>query len=224
MNSEFEIINNCRISDSKSLTKVLDLGLQPLANSLKKKQFENENKYPLTLSFCEKSSLLQLNEIIKKEILFDSYVWVTATSSTAKLYSNIFYNEVVKSVKFEKSNDLIIEIASNDGTFLKPFITNGFKKVFGVDPAKNICELANKNNIPTVNDYWSNDLAQNLAKKHGKAKLVFARNVIPHVSELNRLGLLVPKGCANAYLTLKKKKLGYCTFILNITILALKEV
>ena len=36
-----------------------------------------------------------------------------------------------------------------------------------------------------MNDYWSNDLAQSLAKKHGKAKLVFARNVIPHVSELN---------------------------------------
>ena len=185
MNNEFEIINKCRISDSKCLTKVLDLGLQPLANSLKKNQFDNENKYPLTLSFCEKSSLLQLNETIKKEILFDSYVWVTATSSTAKMYSKIFYNEVVKNIKLDKSNDLIIEIASNDGTFLKPFITNSFKKVIGVDPAKNISELANKNNIPTVNDYWSNDLAKSLAKKHGRAKLVFARNVIPHVSELN---------------------------------------
>ena len=185
MNNEFEIIDQCRISQSKNLTKVLDLGLQPLANSLKKKQFGNENKYPLTLSFCEKSSLLQLNETIKKEILFDSYVWVTATSSTAKMYSNKFYNEVVKNIKLEKSDDLIIEIASNDGTFLKPFITNGFRKVFGVDPAKNICELANINNITTVNDYWSSGLAKSLAKKHGKAKLVFARNVIPHVSELN---------------------------------------
>ena len=89
MNNEYQIINNCRISQSKSLTKVLDLGLQPLANSLKKKQFENENKYPLTLSFCEKSSLLQLNETIKKEILFDSYVWITATSSTANLFKYI---------------------------------------------------------------------------------------------------------------------------------------
>ena len=53
----------------------------------------------------------------------------------------------------------IIEIASNDGTFLKPFITNGFKK-FWCRSSKNICELANKNNIPTVNDYWSNDLTK----------------------------------------------------------------
>ena len=67
-------INECRISNSKDLTKVLDLGLQPLANSLKK-QYENENKYPLTLSYCEKSSLLQLNETInKKSYLINMYV------------------------------------------------------------------------------------------------------------------------------------------------------
>ena len=74
MNKDYETINKCRISDSEELVKVLDLGVQPLANALKKKQFEDEKKYPLTLSFCEKSSLLQLNETIKKEILFDKYV------------------------------------------------------------------------------------------------------------------------------------------------------
>ena len=36
VNSNFNIINECRISNSKDLKKVLDLGLQPLANSLKK--------------------------------------------------------------------------------------------------------------------------------------------------------------------------------------------
>ena len=41
-----------------------------------------------------------------------------------------------KEIKLDKSNDLIIEIASNDGTFLKPFIINGYKKVIGVEPKK----------------------------------------------------------------------------------------
>ena len=54
VNHNFNIINECRISNSKDLKKVLDLGLQPLANSLKKKQFEDEEKYPLTLSYCER--------------------------------------------------------------------------------------------------------------------------------------------------------------------------
>ena len=185
MNNNYETINRCRISDSKELVKVLDLGLQPLANSLKKKQFEDENKYPLTLSFCEKSSLLQLNETIKKEILFDKYVWVTSTSSTAKNYAQTFYKNVTNDIQLDKSKDLIIEIASNDGTFLKPFVNNGYKKVLGIDPAQNISDLANTNNIKTINDYWSKELSKQMLDRHGKAKLVFARNVIPHVSELN---------------------------------------
>ena len=37
VNNNYETINKCRISDSKELIKVLDLGVQPLANSLKKK-------------------------------------------------------------------------------------------------------------------------------------------------------------------------------------------
>ena len=185
VNNNYETINKCRISDSKELIKVLDLGVQPLANSLKKKQFEDENKYPLTLSFCEKSSLLQLNETVKKEILFDRYVWVTSTSATAKNYAQIFYKSVIKDIPLDKSNDLIIEIASNDGTFLKPFVSNGLKKALGIDPAKNISDLANKDNIKTINDYWSEELSKKMSKQYGKAKLVFARNVIPHVSELN---------------------------------------
>ncbi len=184
VNSNFNIINECRISNSKDLKKVLDLGLQPLANSLKKKQFEDEEKYPLTLSYCEESSLLQLNETIKKEILFDKYVWVSSTSSTAKNYAKIFYENVSKNLDIDK-NDLIVEIASNDGTFLKPFINNGHKKVIGVDPAKNICDIANKNNIKTINAYWNEECSENLQREHGNAKLVIARNVIPHVSELN---------------------------------------
>ena len=185
MNSKFELIKECRISNSKNLTKVLDLGIQPLANSLKKKQFDSEEKYPLTLSFCEQSSLLQLNETIKKEILFDSYVWVTSTSLTAKNYSETFYSDIRQRIKLDQDNDLVVEIASNDGTFLKPFVSNGFKKVIGVDPAANISEIANKNNIKTINKYWNKEFADIFLKQYGVAKLIIARNVIPHVSELN---------------------------------------
>lgn len=187
INNNFSTIAKCRISNSKKLTKILDLGMQPLANSLKKKQFGQEDKFKLSISFCEESSLLQLNETIKKEILFDQYIWVTSTSLTAKNYAQTFYEEVTKEIELDKNNDLIIEIASNDGTFLKPFVKKGFKKVIGVDPAKNICDIAIKDGIETINDYWSEDLSNNLKKQYGNAKLVFARNVIPHVSEINNV-------------------------------------
>jgi len=193
IDANYHTITECRISNSKKLTKILDLGNQPLANSLKKKQFEYEEKYPLSISFCEESSLLQLNETIKKEILFDSYLWVTSTSATAKNYAKIFYQNVTNEIQLDKKNDLIIEIASNDGTFLRPFVNNGYKKVIGVDPAKNISDLANKNNIKTINSYWSEECSENVLKQYGNAKLVIARNVIPHVSELNSVMLGLEK-------------------------------
>ena len=117
--------------------------------------------------------------------MFNKYVWVTSTSATARNYAQTFYKNVTEDIQLDKSNDLIIEIASNDGTFLKPFANNGFNKILGVDPAKNISELANKDKIKTINDYWSKELSDRMLKQYGKAKLVFARNVIPHVSELN---------------------------------------
>ena len=138
--------------------------MQPLANSLKKEQYKDENKYPLTLSYCEKSSLLQLNETIKKEILFDKYVWVSSTSTTEKNYANTFFFNITQSVHLDKNRDLIIEIASNDGTFLEPFKKNGFSKLIGVDPAKNICDLAKKKNINTINAYWDEEFSENIKK------------------------------------------------------------
>ena len=52
INNNYNTITKCRISNSTKLTKILDLGVQPLANSLKKKQFEYEDNYPLSISFC----------------------------------------------------------------------------------------------------------------------------------------------------------------------------
>ena len=55
----------------------------------------------------------------------------------------MFFSNINQNIQLEKNNDLIIEIASNDGKFLKPYVDDGFKKVIGVDPAKNICDVAN---------------------------------------------------------------------------------
>jgi hypothetical protein len=183
MKRHFSTIKNCRISESNELIDILHLGDQPLANSLKKNQKGNEEKFPLSISFCEKSSLLQLNETIDKKILFNHYVWVTGTSQSAKNYSKAFA-ECLTLVASPEKDDLIIEIASNDGTFLKPLALKGFRNVLGVDPAKNIAEIANQNGINTLPEFWSSSLANQILNENGAAKVVFARNVIPHVSDL----------------------------------------
>ena len=182
LEKKYEIITRCRISKGE-LIDVLYLGEQPLANSLKNNQKNSEEKFPLSISFCEEASLLQLNETVHKEVLFDHYVWVTGTSKTTQSYANAFADRLISNLDLKQEN-FIIEIASNDGTFLKTFLTKGYKNVLGVDPAKNIAEIANGNGVNTLPEFWSSSLANQIVADSGQVKVVFARNVIPHVSEL----------------------------------------
>ena len=146
-----------------------------LANSLKKNQKEIKEKFPLSISYCNNCALVQLNETINKSILFDHYVWVTGTSKTTVDHSHYFFRNAMS--RIAKLNPYVVEIASNDGTFLKRFQEAGCQ-VLGVDPAENIAEAATKDGIPTIAKFFNEKLAEQHAKDQGLADLVIARNVI----------------------------------------------
>lgn len=184
MNSTFlyTTIDACRICSSTELEPIIDMGNQPPANSLRSDLLEQLPAIPLTISRCKNCAAIQLNETVRPEYLFKNYVWVTGTSKTAEKYSELFYEQMVK--RCELSKVFAIEVASNDGTFLKRFKDHGHK-VIGVDPAQNIAKIANDNGVPTVNDFFSATLARDLIAKEGLADCIFARNVIPHVEHVH---------------------------------------
>ena len=96
---------------------------------------------------------MQLTKIVNPKILFDKYVWVTGTSHTTKRYLLNLSNYI--SNKFNKDKNLrVLEVASNDGSFLK-ILKKKFNNVYGVEPAKNIAKLANKNKLLTYNYYFN---------------------------------------------------------------------
>ena len=184
MSEIYETIKCCRICGSDNIEEVLNLGEQPPANSLYRSDEKRPPDVPLRLMYCQKCSTVQLGEDVDPEYLFGEYLWVTGTSATAEQYSHEFAKKALSQVVEHNKSPYIVEIASNDGTFLKRFIEKGCK-VLGIDPAKNIAELAVKNGIPTKADFFTLDLAERLVEKEGKADIVFARNVIPHVKEIH---------------------------------------
>ena len=184
MSEIYETIKCCRICGSDNIEEVLNLGEQPPANSLYRSDEKRPPDVPLRLMYCQKCSTVQLGEDVDPEYLFGEYLWVTGTSATAEQYSHEFAKKALSQVVEHNKSPYIVEIASNDGTFLKRFIEKGCK-VLGIDPAKNIAELAVKNGIPTKADFFTLDLAKRLVEKEGKADIVFARNVIPHVKEIH---------------------------------------
>ncbi len=179
---EYRTITACRSCGSRNLRKFFDLGRQPPANSLLKNPAEKEKPYSLSLSRCGDCGLIQLNETIDPKILFSRYLWVTGTSSTARAFARVFFRAAIaRCPGFRPGRGYVLEVASNDGTFLLPFQERGFK-VVGVDPAKNMASLARRNGIETRAVFFGEKAARALCKDYGQARLVIARNVLPHVA------------------------------------------
>ena len=125
---------------------------------------------------------MQLGESVDPESLFSKYIWVTSTSEVAKAYSKEFAKNAIAHSKIKKPR--VVEVASNDGTFLKAFQSLNCE-VLGVDPAKNIAETASNNGIETLNRFFNAAVAEELVAGGGKRDIVFARNVLPHVKEIH---------------------------------------
>ena len=115
--------------------------------------------------------------------MFSNYLY---TSSTSKSFRDHFVNAAkhyVKELKLNKRS-LVIDIGSNDGVALKPFLEMGYKNVLGVEPAKNLAKLANKNKIKTFNGFLDK---KNLKKIKKNADLILASNVFAHSDKLKEM-------------------------------------
>ena len=174
----------CRSCGNTDLKRVVSLGYQPLANNLLNKKEEKCELYPLEVNFCEKCFNCQLSVSVDSKKMFSNYLY---TSSTSKIFRNHFIESAkryIKQLKLNKKKTYIIDVGSNDGVALKPFLELGFKKVLGIEPAKNLAKLANKNKIKTFNGFLEK---KNLNKIKKNADLILASNVFAHSDKLREM-------------------------------------
>ena len=175
---------DCRSCGNVNLKRVVSLGYQPLANNLTNKKDESCELFPLEVNYCGKCHNCQLSVAIDPKKMFSNYLY---TSSTSKVFRNHFIEaakKYSKDLKLNKKKSYIIDIGSNDGVALKPFLDLGFKKILGVEPAKNLAKLANKNKIKTFNGFLDK---KNLKKIKKNADLILASNVFAHSDKLKEM-------------------------------------
>jgi nucleoside-diphosphate-sugar epimerase len=175
---------DCRSCGNINLKRVVSLGYQPLANNLLNKKDEKHELYPLEVNYCPKCHNCQLSVAVDPKKMFSNYLY---TSSTSVSFRNHFINaanQYVKELKLKPKSSYIIDIGSNDGVALKPFKDLGFNKILGIEPAKNLAKLANRNKIKTFNGFLEK---KNLKKIKGKADLILASNVFAHSDKLKEM-------------------------------------
>jgi len=174
----------CRACGNINLKRVVSLGYQPLANNLLNKKEEECELYPLELNYCSKCFNCQLSVAVDPKKMFSNYLY---TSSTSLSFRNHFVEaskNYIKQLKLKPKKSYIIDIGSNDGVALKPFKDLGFNKILGIEPAKNLAKLANKNKIKTFNGFLEIKNLKNIRKN---ADLILASNVFAHSDKLKEM-------------------------------------
>ena len=176
----------CRSCDSDRVRLVIDLGEQPLCNRLIKADVPigAEPVYPLRLGYCEHCTLLQIDHTIPRDDMFRDYVYVSGTTDTLRRHFAETTERLAAAYNIVE-NDFVVDIGSNDGTWLKtwqPYTS----KVCGVDPATEIAERAKADGIYTFNDYFDLRCAERLIRSQiRKPKLITSAGSFFHMEDLH---------------------------------------
>jgi len=174
---------SCRACEGNRLHLFLSLGPTPLANSFLRsvEDFTGEPSFPLDVYFCETCSLVQVLDVIHPEVLFRNYIYVTGTSDTMAVHNSGYARAVTDLLKLGQQ-DLVVEVASNDGSLLKRFQQYGVRTL-GVEPARNIAQMACADGVQTIDRFFNASTAKDIWHSHGPARAVIANNVLAHVDE-----------------------------------------
>ena len=169
----------CRSCESNDIQSIIPLGKLPLANGLLDQKQDHEPYHNLEVMLCNNCGLAQLKDLIDPKDLFSEYVYFSSNSE-GMLNSVAALVERIQPTLLPKA--LVVEIASNDGYLLKNY--KGVD-VFGIDPAANIAKAANESGVPTLCDFFSEQLATTLVSQGKQADIIHANNVMAHVPNIN---------------------------------------
>ena len=172
----------CKIT-KKRIKPFMSFGKMPIANGfLKKNDFKNEFFFKMEVGFSKDLSLFQLNDHPKPKLMFNkNYPFFTGSSKGMIKHFKEYSNWIKKNYLKKKGN--LIEIGSNDGTFLSNF-KNEKINTLGIEPSANVANVSKRRGIKTINKFFTYENVKNLKNLKNKIDIICAANVICHVPNL----------------------------------------
>lgn len=179
------VVDRCQVCGDTDLREVIFIGYLPPVNTMPAigSKPSEQPAYPAQMVQCRKCALVQLGLIVDPAVLFPpTYPY---TSGTTRILRENFAELAAEmhSLWTLKSDDLVVDIGSNDGTLLKNFAARG-QRVFGIEPT-NAGRLAEAQGIPTLMAFFGDQAARETVKAHGKARVITATNVFAHIENVH---------------------------------------
>jgi hypothetical protein len=147
-------LERCRVSGSKTLVPVLDLGEQSLTGVFPRSRDEPVTVGPLRLVWCPDSGLLQLaHSYDAQEMYGENYGYRSGLNQSMVRHLAQKVTELERTADL-KAGDTVLDIGSNDATTLKAYSIAGLKRI-GIDPTGNKFRQHYPVDIALVPDFFS---------------------------------------------------------------------
>ncbi|MET4107528.1 class I SAM-dependent methyltransferase [Hymenobacter sp. UYP22] len=179
-------VSPCRFCGAPLDFTFVNLGTSPLCQDhVRPHEFNRaEAFYPLHARVCRACFLVQLDEFVSSERIFQHDYAYFSSYSASWLRHARRYTDMAAERFGLTSNSLVVEVASNDGYLLQYFTEKGVPAL-GIEPAANVARHAQAKGINTLVRFFGRDTACYVAQVHGQADLLLGNNVLAHVPDIN---------------------------------------
>ena len=179
------VVKSCQVCYFDKLIPILFLGFLPPVNRMQEIGVRpvEQPSYPAQWLYCPQCHLVQLGLIIDPKILFPpEYPYTSSTTKVLRENFSELYKECRRLIKLS-TDDLVIDIGSNDGNLLSNFTGH---KVLGITP-EDVGRVAIEKGIETIIDFFDSKTAKKVLIKFGKAKVICATNVFAHMENIHSI-------------------------------------
>lgn len=172
----------CRLCGARLHRTLIDLGHIPLANRTLAANANDARPYRLQARICDSCTLVQIEDVAPPEAIAAPMPYLSSRSASCLAQARRYAETMIKRLRLG-ANSLVIEVGSNDGYLLRQFQAAAIP-VLGIDSAPTAAAVAIEIGIPTEIASFNTGIAMEIAVRHGRADLVVANNVLPHVPDL----------------------------------------
>ena len=183
VSAHFESLSVCRICQTADVESVWQLKPTPYGDLYKESKFEAQSlpSHPLDLGICRQCGFLQLLGSVDAGEIYSEYLYQSSLTGGLPGYYSELASRLISTFNLSAA-DLVVDVGSNDGLALEPFLDAGIR-VVGVEPSRSPAEVANMRGIPTINEFLNEKTCEQVLATFGEATLVCANFVAANVPD-----------------------------------------
>ena len=187
----------CKICNN-DLETVISFGEMPISNRFVSDLAKDEFLYDLSIGFCPKCFMVQLEECVDPGMMFnEDYAYFSSISKAMEDHFAEMASEIIHIVS-GKPSPFVLELGCNDGIMLKHVAVHGIPHL-GIEPSANVAASARQKGVHVLEDFFNAASASEIKNRYGQADVICGANVMCHIEDINSVFqgvsvLLKPEG------------------------------